>query len=106
MANASLFHKIPMHVRKTLAFTYEGQEVLAFEGDSVAAALLAAGLRSNRDSTVSGQKRAPLCMMGVCFECLLEIDGEQNKQGCMTLVQDGMEVKRQNGARVVGDTDD
>ncbi len=106
MANASLFHKIDTQTRKTVTFSFEGKTVEAFEGESVAASLLAAGLRSTRDSTVSGQKRAPLCMMGVCFECLMEIDGQQNKQSCMTPVKEGMVIKRQIGARKVGADDE
>ena len=38
-------------------------------------------------------------MMGACFECLLEIDGEPNRQGCMVPVRDGMTVRRMDGAR-------
>jgi predicted molibdopterin-dependent oxidoreductase YjgC len=37
-------------------------------------------------------------MMGVCFDCLMEIDGEANQQACMTTVRDGMRVARQRGA--------
>jgi predicted molibdopterin-dependent oxidoreductase YjgC len=40
-------------------------------------------------------------MMGVCFECLVEIDGVPNRQGCMTPVREGMQVRRMNGARSV-----
>jgi predicted molibdopterin-dependent oxidoreductase YjgC len=40
-------------------------------------------------------------MMGVCFDCLVEIDGVGNRQACLTLVADGMQVRRQRGARGV-----
>ncbi len=56
-------------------FTFDGRDVEAREGDSVAAALFAAGSGLARRSAVSGEPRAPYCMMGVCFECLAEIDG-------------------------------
>jgi len=39
--------------------------------------------------------------MGVCFDCLVEIDGVPNRQGCMTTVQDGMRVRRMQGARSI-----
>ncbi len=51
-------------------FTFEGRAVDAREGDSVAAALVAADIGPVRFSAVSGEPRAPYCMMGVCFECL------------------------------------
>jgi predicted molibdopterin-dependent oxidoreductase YjgC len=46
-------------------------------------------------SAVSGQPRAPLCMMGVCFECLVEIDGQKNQQACLVRVRSGMTIRRQ-----------
>ena len=73
-------------------FTFEGREVDAREGDSVAAALIAAGIGPIRSSAVSGEPRAPYCMMGVCFECLVEIDGIANRQACMVRVRPGMQV--------------
>jgi len=66
---------------------------------SVAAALLAAGVSRFRSTPVSGAARAPYCMMGVCFECLLEIDGVANRQACLVQVQPGMKIRSQEGAR-------
>ena len=43
----------------------------------------------------SGVPRAPWCMMGVCFECLVEIDGAAGRQACMIEVRDGMRIRRQ-----------
>lgn len=73
-------------------FTFDGREVEAREGDSVAAALVAAGIGPIRASAVSGEPRAPYCMMGVCFECLVEIEGTANRQACMVAVEPGMQV--------------
>ncbi len=87
---------------KTLRLEFDGRSLEAMEGDSVAAALLAAGVVSLRDTPVSAAPRAPYCMMGVCFDCLVEIDGVPNRQACLTLVTDGMVVTRQRGAREVG----
>ncbi|HGL4259909.1 (2Fe-2S)-binding protein [Burkholderia dolosa] len=64
---------------------------------SVAAAMLAAGAAACRTSAVSGAPRGPFCMMGVCFDCLVEIDGVPNVQGCMTPVRDGMQVRAMRG---------
>jgi predicted molibdopterin-dependent oxidoreductase YjgC len=79
--------------------TVEGKPVAVPVGDSVAAAVFAAGFNHTRTSPVSGDRRAPYCMMGVCFECLVEIDGIPNQQACMTQVKEGMHIKLQKGAR-------
>ena len=74
----------------------------AGSGDTVAAALLAAGIDHCRTTPVSGAPRAPYCMMGVCFDCLVTIDGVGNRQGCLVPVREGMEVEtqqRQAGGR-------
>jgi predicted molibdopterin-dependent oxidoreductase YjgC len=84
-----------------IRFGYEGRDIEARLGDSVAAALLAAGVVDVRATPVSGTPRAPYCMMGVCFDCLVEIDGIGNRQACLTPIADGMQVKRQRGARGV-----
>ena len=77
---------------------FEESQVQAQEGESVAAALLIAGVKYLRNSQVSGKPRMPYCWMGVCYECLLEIDGEQNQQSCLITVKDGMHVRRQSPA--------
>jgi hypothetical protein len=63
--------------------------------------VLLAGLASLRDTPVTGGARAPYCMMGVCFECLAEIDGLPNRQSCMVPAQAGMRIRRQRGAREI-----
>lgn len=82
----------------SVAFTFEGQPLTAAKGDTVASALLAAGETVFRSTPVSGADRGPFCMMGVCFDCLVEIDGTPNRQACMTPVSEGMNVRRQRGA--------
>lgn len=82
----------------TITFTFEGRQIKAQSGDSVAAALLAEGIRDLRATPVSGAPRGPLCMMGICFDCLVEIDGMGNQQACMHNVREGMRVSRQIGA--------
>jgi predicted molibdopterin-dependent oxidoreductase YjgC len=86
-------------LRPEITLLFEGREVTARAGDSVAAALLGAGLRSFRATPVSRSARAPWCMMGVCFDCLVEIDGVASRQACMTQAVDGMRVRRQMGAK-------
>ncbi|MDB5980489.1 MAG: NAD(FAD)-dependent dehydrogenase [Pseudomonas sp.] len=66
---------------------------------TVAAALLSIGVTQVRETPVSNAPRAPFCMMGACFECLVEIDGVPNQQACMTLVRQGMTIRSMIGAR-------
>ncbi|MFV0665713.1 (2Fe-2S)-binding protein [Denitromonas sp.] len=80
----------------------DGHQVAAREGEPLAAALLKAAVTPMRHSVVSGAPRAPYCMMGVCFECLVEVDGVPNVQACMTPVRAGMTVRLQHGARQIG----
>ncbi|MEO6985519.1 MAG: (2Fe-2S)-binding protein [Paralcaligenes sp.] len=70
-------------------------------GDSVAAALFAGGIFACRDTAVNEVPRGPFCMMGICYDCLVTIDGKPNQQACMTSVQEGMKIERQLGAREV-----
>lgn len=63
------------------------------EGANLAAALLAAGVRVFRHTPVSGAPRAPFCMMGACFDCLVEIDGVM-RQACMLTVTPGLQIAR------------
>jgi predicted molibdopterin-dependent oxidoreductase YjgC len=80
----------------------DGARVTARAGDTVAAALLAAGLTATRTTPVSGAPRAPYCMMGVCFECLVTIDDVGNRQACLIPVSEGMRVDTQKGKREAG----
>ncbi len=73
----------------------DGTPVDAATDESVAAAMLVAGFTSFRASAVSAAPRAPHCMIGNCFECLVEIDGQPDRQACLTIVSDGMQVRRQ-----------
>lgn len=83
---------------RMVKITFEGQEFCVAEGISVAAALLTQGVRDFRSSIVGNISRAPYCMMGVCFECFVEIDGVPARQSCMIPVRNGMHIKRQLGA--------
>ena len=82
-----------------VTITLDGAPVGVRAGDTVAAALLAASDEACRTTPVGGVPRAPYCMMGVCFDCLVVIDGVGNRQACLTPVRDGMVVERQRGRR-------
>jgi D-hydroxyproline dehydrogenase subunit gamma len=97
-----MFQRLTDLKRKPVSFRFEGREIEALEGDTLAAALLAAGVESLRDASVSGTPRGPYCMMGVCFECLVEIDGAGHQQACLIPVREGMEVRRHLAANEAG----
>jgi len=80
---------------------FEGEELTAYSNDMVSAALLASGVEFTRTTEKYGKKRAPYCQMGICFECLVEIDGVANQQSCLIKVRDGMKVKRQYGIKSI-----
>jgi predicted molibdopterin-dependent oxidoreductase YjgC len=69
----------------------DGREVAAAPGISVAAALLAAGHATLRHSPTAGTPRGAFCLMGVCQECTVLIDGRAER-ACMTAVRDGLTV--------------
>ena len=86
---------------KSITLYLEDEKIAARAGDSVAAALLAHGTGDFRRSVISGGPRAPYCMIGGCFECLVEIDGVANRQACLAPVREGMRISRQYGMREV-----
>jgi predicted molibdopterin-dependent oxidoreductase YjgC len=77
----------------------DGKSVSVGANESAAAAALRAGIGYTRLSPITGERRAPYCMMGVCFECLMVIDGVPSRQACMVRVHSGMRIERQLGAR-------
>ena len=97
MKTASPFLELESSPR--VEVTWESQTLNLPEGANLAAALLTAGVDVFRHTPVSGAPRAPFCMMGACFECLVEIDGV-TRQACMLEVTDGMTITRphQTGA--------
>lgn len=105
MPSASHFKRLDNAAGQEIAMTYDGAPLPARSGDTVAAAMLAAGHLVGRRTAVSGAPRGPFCMMGACFECLVEIDGEPNRQACMTLAADGMAVRPMIGARPLDEKD-
>jgi predicted molibdopterin-dependent oxidoreductase YjgC len=77
---------------KKIKVFVNGREGVAYEGETVLAALTAAGLRTLRTSHRPGEGRGPFCGMGVCYECLVSINGRPSQRACMTEVKDLMEI--------------
>jgi len=93
-----MFRRLRDDPRAAVTIELDGETLTALEGDTVAAAMLTAGVGHTGATPVGGKARLPYCMMGVCFDCLMEIDGVPNRQACLVRVRDGMKVRRQSGA--------
>ena len=88
-----MFKKETNHTNKTVTVTLDGESRELQSGVSVAAALLADGQLISRISPSSHKPCAPHCLMGVCFECQMEIDGVQ-QQSCLVEVKEGLDINR------------
>lgn len=88
----------PRGARVTLLVA--GRPLEAYEGESIAAALLAAGVRTFRHTDRDDAPRSYYCGMGVCHDCLVQVDGVPNVRACMTAVRDGMRVDSQPSLHV------
>jgi D-hydroxyproline dehydrogenase subunit gamma len=75
----------------TVHVLVDGLRVDAPDGMSVAAVLMDAGITRFR-TAVGGSPRAPLCGMGVCYECRVTIDGVAHRRACIVSVADGMQI--------------
>lgn len=87
----------PVTRGRPVRITSDGLPVTAFEGESVAAALLAAGQPRLRVTAARGEPRGVFCGIGACFDCATTIDGTRNTRACQTPVRDGMSVQTQRG---------
>ena len=82
--------------KETVNVNFDGESLSVPYGITVAAALLGHDDDHFCESAADGEGRTPYCLMGVCFECLVEIDGLKNRQACLEPVYEGMSVKRQH----------
>lgn len=79
------------------AFAFDGRDVRFQPGQSVGAALVAAGVRSWRTTRQQARPRGIFCGIGVCFDCLVTVDGRRNVRACVLMAREGMEVRSQDG---------
>jgi len=73
----------------------DGQPVLAYAGETIAAALFANGKRILRRTSKRHEPRSIYCGIGVCYDCLVTVNGVPNQRACMIPVEPGIEVKTQ-----------
>jgi predicted molibdopterin-dependent oxidoreductase YjgC len=82
----------------TITIFLDDKPIPARLGETIAACLLRAGIPYFRTTPVSGSPRLPFCMIGHCFECLIEIEGVGSRQACILPVRPGMRIRTQDGA--------
>jgi predicted molibdopterin-dependent oxidoreductase YjgC len=97
-----MFERLPDPSSATVTVTLDG-DALRVPANLTAAAVMLLHGSISRTTPVSGSPRAPYCMMGVCFDCLMEIDGVPNRQACLVTVAEGMRIRRQDRARQVAE---
>ena len=82
---------------KKVTFSYNGREITAYKGETIAAALHAAGIKKLKHSPEKGRARGLFCAIGNCSSCLMEVNGIPNVKTCVKKVEEGMVVKEQKG---------
>jgi sarcosine oxidase subunit alpha len=86
-----------MDGRENFEITVNGSPITAYKGQTIAAAILASGLRVFR--VTKGRKmRGPFCGIGICFDCRMRVNGISNVRTCMTLATPGCEIVSQDDA--------
>lgn len=94
-----MFRKLPEFSGEALTIYIDGQPVEAGPGESVAAVLLRQEEPWSRLTPETRTRRAPYCMMGVCFECVAEMEAGRAVQTCLTPVCEGLRIVRRLGKR-------
>lgn len=91
-----MFSSLRSTSAKTVTVTVNNQSVAAPEGQTVWATMALAEQLTTRRAALSGADRSAFCAMGVCFECLVQIDGTPNQQACLRRVSEGMNIQTQD----------
>ena len=81
---------------KSFEIEVDGERILAYEGETIAAALLAAGKRMCRNTTKREEPRGIYCGIGICFECRMIVDGKPNTRVCQTFATPNCKVQTQS----------
>lgn len=89
--------RIEMPLGQAVRFSFEGHPLEAVDTDTIATALLGAGVRVFGTTEVSGDQRGGFCFVGRCSDCMVIVDGQANQRACITPVREGMTVRRQHG---------
>lgn len=79
-------------------FSFGGQPITAYPGETVGTALMAAGIATFRTTRMGGKPRGIFCGIGICFDCLVVVEGRLNQRACLTPATPGLRVEPQEGA--------
>ena len=82
---------------RKVAISVDGKEMQAFEGEPIAAVLMANGIRVFRKTRKRGEPRGVFCAIGRCTDCIMTVDGVSNVRTCVTMVKEGMEIRTERG---------
>ncbi len=85
----------PLEKRAVVKIEVDGRPIEAFEGEPIAAALMAAGISVFRYTRKKGEPRGVFCAIGQCTDCMMTVDGVANVRTCITPVKAGMKIKTQ-----------
>jgi predicted molibdopterin-dependent oxidoreductase YjgC len=77
--------------------TFDGRPLRALPGQTVAAVLWAAGVTSWRTTRGAGRRRGVFCGIGVCFDCLVTVNGRPNQRACLVPARPGDSITTQDG---------
>lgn len=80
---------------KEVTIYFEGKPIKAHEGETIAMALYAAGVKTFQHSIEKHRPRGLFCAIGKCSSCLMKVNGIPNVRTCITLVEEGMQIERQ-----------
>lgn len=92
--------------KKIVKIYVDGQELSVYEGEMIAAALIANGINIFRYTKHRHSPRGIYCGIGRCTDCVMVVDGIPNVRTCITPVKDGMVIERQYGVGKWGEKDD
>jgi len=81
--------------KREVRFTFNGEPFKGVEGQSISAALMATGVRELRKTRFDGEPRLIFCGIGICFDCVVVVDGVANQRACLVEINDGARIESQ-----------
>lgn len=84
---------------RPITLQIDGRQVKAFEGETILGVMMAEGQRILRHTSKTNRPRSMFCGIGVCYDCLVTVDGRPNTRACHTMAAGGMVVETQSGGR-------
>lgn len=83
----------PVKTPGLVSVSFDGRPLVAKPGQNIGAALVSNGITAWRSTRKNARPRGLFCGIGVCFDCLVTVDGEANQRACLVEVQEGMEIE-------------